>query len=328
MQYIRSLQIMVLLTGVLSACGTMNDIAVVKSDSSVRSIGSDVQPDIKGTDAASKYINRYSDIARAEMEEFGIPASITLAQGLLESDAGRSTLASGCNNHFGIKCHSDWSGGRTYKDDDRKNECFRCYETAAESFRDHSLFLKNGKRYAFLFELKPTDYKGWAKGLKTAGYATSPVYADKLIEIIERYGLDAFDVSTDKKRGRGPADDRMTADAAAGGLRVTAVNGVMCVKAVAGMSLNGISEQLDIPALRLRRYNDLKRGMTVAEGTPIYIEKKKLRADRNSATHVVGPDDSLWSVSQKYGIRLESLVRRNGFEKGGRPSVGQVLKLR
>ncbi len=139
------------------------------------------------------YIEKYNKIAMREMQEYKIPASITLAQGLLESGNGKSELARKSNNHFGIKCHSSWKGERTYHDDDAKGECFRVYDTPAQSYRDHSLFLANGQRYAFLFDLKITDYKGWAKGLKKAGYATLPVYANVLINLIETYDLTQYD---------------------------------------------------------------------------------------------------------------------------------------
>ena len=139
------------------------------------------------------YIEKYNKIAMREMQEYKIPASITLAQGLLESGNGKSELAKKSNNHFGIKCHSSWKGKRTYHDDDAKGECFRVYDSPAESYRDHSIFLANGQRYAFLFDLKITDYKGWAKGLKKAGYATLPVYANVLINLIETYDLTQYD---------------------------------------------------------------------------------------------------------------------------------------
>ncbi|MBK1442040.1 glucosaminidase domain-containing protein [Parapedobacter sp. ISTM3] len=139
-----------------------------------------------------EYIERYKDIAIAEMERYGIPASIKLAQALLESGNGNSTLAREANNHFGIKCTPEWIGGKTYKDDDRHNDCFRVYEHAEESFKDHSQFLLR-KRYAALFELDKDDYKGWARGLKSAGYATNPRYADLLIDLIERYELHQYD---------------------------------------------------------------------------------------------------------------------------------------
>ena len=139
------------------------------------------------------YIEKYNRIAMREMQEYKIPASITLAQGLLESGNGKSELAKKSNNHFGIKCHSSWKGKKTYHDDDAKGECFRVYDSPAESYRDHSIFLANGQRYAFLFDLKITDYKGWAKGLKKAGYATLPVYANVLINLIETYNLTQYD---------------------------------------------------------------------------------------------------------------------------------------
>ena len=138
------------------------------------------------------YIDKYKDIAMTEMVLNKIPASITLAQGILESGNGQSELATKGNNHFGIKCHSDWKGKKMYKDDDAPNECFRVYNDAAESYRDHSAFLKRD-RYKDLYELKITDYKGWAKGLKAAGYATNPKYPELLIELIERYELTNLD---------------------------------------------------------------------------------------------------------------------------------------
>lgn len=147
----------------------------------------------QNTAGRQEYINKYAQIAMDEMKRVGIPASITLAQGCLESGNGKSMLAEKANNHFGIKCHSTWTGKKIYKDDDAKNECFRVYKDADESFVDHSDFLKNGQRYAFLFELKPDDYKGWAKGLKKAGYATNPHYPERLITIIEESELYKYD---------------------------------------------------------------------------------------------------------------------------------------
>ena len=143
--------------------------------------------------AVMDYIEKYKNIAMREMQVYKIPASITLAQGLLESGNGNSELAKKSNNHFGIKCHSTWKGERTYHDDDEKGECFRVYDSPADSYRDHSKFLVNGQRYAFLFDLQITDYKGWAKGLKKAGYATLPVYANVLIKLIEDYDLAQYD---------------------------------------------------------------------------------------------------------------------------------------
>lgn len=139
------------------------------------------------------YIRNYEQIAREEMLQYGIPASITLSQGILESGAGRGELTRRANNHFGIKCHTSWTGERVYHDDDEKGECFRKYKDPKYSFRDHSLFLTGRTRYQDLFKLKKKDYKGWARGLKKAGYATDPKYPNKLISIIERYDLTRFD---------------------------------------------------------------------------------------------------------------------------------------
>lgn len=141
------------------------------------------------SNSTQDYINTYTKIAIEQEKQYGIPACITLAQGILESGSGRSRLATEANNHFGIKCHNDWKGKKIYKDDDKKNECFRVYDNAEQSYIDHSLFLVGKKRYAELFQLKITDYKGWAKGLKQAGYATNPKYPQLLIDIIELYDL-------------------------------------------------------------------------------------------------------------------------------------------
>ncbi|MDA8871512.1 glucosaminidase domain-containing protein [Flavobacteriaceae bacterium] len=141
-----------------------------------------------------RYIDLFAPIAQQEMKSFGIPASITIAQGILESGMGFGRLAVEGNNHFGIKCHTEWDGKRIYHDDDEKGECFRVYADPKDSFRDHSLFLRDRSRYAFLFELKIDNYKSWAKGLKKAGYATDPKYPDKLISLIERFDLTKYDL--------------------------------------------------------------------------------------------------------------------------------------
>ena len=155
--------------------------------------------------AYEKYIKQYSDIAVAHQKKYGIPASITLAQGLLESGAGRSELARKSNNHFGIKCHSDWRGGRVYHDDDLRGECFRKYRNAEQSYEDHAKFLTERPRYASLFKLKVTDYKGWAKGLQRCGYATDRAYANRLIKLIEDYDLYRYDRLQAGKKKKAPA---------------------------------------------------------------------------------------------------------------------------
>ena len=220
---------------------------------------------IQGKDAYSAYIATYSGMAVEQMKKYGIPASITLAQGLLESDAGRSTLAVKCNNHFGIKCHSDWTGRKMYHDDDAKQECFRCYRDADESFRDHSLFLVNGARYQSLFKLGSTDYKGWAKGLKAAGYATSPTYATKLIELIERYGLDRYD----SKNGVRLKDGQLPH-------QPLLVNGQRCVRLREGETLKDIAREYGMQLSMLRRFNEVDRKFTPPAGTLVFLERKKV----------------------------------------------------
>lgn len=268
-------------------------------------------------DAYSDYIARYADMAVEQMKQYGIPASITLAQGLLESDAGRSSLATRCNNHFGIKCHSDWTGRRIYHDDDARQECFRCYSNADESFRDHSLFLVNGSRYKSLFKLGPTDYKGWARGLKAAGYATSPTYADKLIELIERYGLDSYDSGSGVrlKPGQLPHQPLL-------------VNGQRCVRLREGENLKDIAREYGMQLSLLRRFNEVDRKFVPPSGTNVYLERKKSRADREHRTYVVRKGDSLWSISQQFGVRMKPLANRNKLSDENPLTVGMTLLLR
>ena len=273
------------------------------------------QPQSK--DAFSNYIAQYSGMAVEQMKQYGIPASITLAQGLLESDAGRSTLATKCNNHFGIKCHSDWTGRKMYHDDDERQECFRCYSDAADSYRDHSLFLVNGARYQSLFKLGSTDYKGWARGLKAAGYATSPTYADKLIELIERYGLDAYDNRSGVrlKPGQLPHQPLL-------------VNGQRCVRLREGETLKDIAREYGMQLSLLRRFNEADRKFVPPSGTLVYLERKKSRADREHRTYVVKKGDSLWSISQQFGVRMKPLANRNHLSDENPLRVGMTLLLR
>ena len=268
-------------------------------------------------DAYSDYISKYSGLAVEQMKKYGIPASITLAQGLLESDAGRSTLALKCNNHFGIKCHSDWKGRKMYHDDDERQECFRCYRNAEESFSDHSLFLVNGARYQSLFKLGATDYKGWAKGLKAAGYATSPTYATKLIELIERYGLDRFDGRSGVrlKPGQIPHQPLL-------------VNGQRCVRLREDETLKDIAREYGMQLSLLRRFNEVNRKFTPPVGTLIYLERKKARADKEHRTYVVKKGDSLWSISQQFGIKVSSLSKRNRISDDNPLVTGMTLLLR
>jgi flagellum-specific peptidoglycan hydrolase FlgJ len=188
----------------LSSCGSSRKVVVQNKSKeepkkTVVITAKEKKPVVKNLTNREKielYIQKFGPIARKEMQTYGIPASITLAQGILESGMGYGRLATEANNHFGIKCHSGWTGKKIYHDDDRKGECFRVYKNPETSYRDHSLFLKNRSRYTFLFDIRTSHYKGWAKGLKKAGYATDPKYPDKLISLIERFDLTRFD---DKK---------------------------------------------------------------------------------------------------------------------------------
>lgn len=268
-------------------------------------------------DAYAAYIAKYSGIAVDQMKQYGIPASITLAQGLLESDAGRSTLATKCNNHFGIKCHSDWKGRKMYHDDDERHECFRCYRNAEESYRDHSQFLISGSRYQSLFKLGTTDYKGWATGLKAAGYATSPTYAAKLIEIIERYGLDRYDTRSAGrlKKGQLPHQPLL-------------VNNLKCVRLREGETLKDIAREYGMSLNLLRRFNEVDRKFVPPAGTTVFLERKKSRADKEHRTYVVKKGDSLWSVSQEFGVKVSSLRKRNDIGENNPLVTGMTLLLR
>lgn len=272
------------------------------------------------SNAHLQYIDKYKDLAISQMKKYGIPASITLAQGLLESDAGRSMLAVEGNNHFGIKCHSDWTGKKMYHDDDRRDDCFRVYRNVEGSFEDHSLFLTTHSRYAFLFDLKPTDYVGWARGLKKAGYATNPAYAEKLIEIIERYNLDMYD--------KGGKFKKENAAAVGFAHQPYISNSLLYVRMGEGESLKEIAKEFDMTRMRLRRYNEINREYVPEPGSVIYLERKKGKADKQYQLHTVQSGESLWSISQLYGVRLKALMRRNGLDENSAIQVGQILEVR
>ncbi len=272
------------------------------------------------SNAHLQYIDKYKDLAVSQMKKYGIPASITLAQGLLESDAGRSMLAVEGNNHFGIKCHTDWTGKKMYHDDDRRDDCFRVYRNVEGSFEDHSLFLTTHSRYAFLFDLKTTDYVGWARGLKKAGYATNPAYAEKLIEIIERYNLDMYD--------KGGKFKKENATAVGFAHQPYISNNLLYVRIGDGESLKEIAKEFDMTRMRLRRYNEINREYLPEPGSVIYLERKKGKADKQYQHHTVQSGESLWSISQLYGVRLKALMRRNGLDENSAIQVGQILEVR
>lgn len=265
------------------------------------------------------YIKKYRDIAVEEMRKYHIPASITLAQGLLESGAGQSTLARKSNNHFGIKCGSDWDGKSVRYDDDARNECFRAYKHPKQSYEDHSKFLASRSRYAFLFKLKITDYKGWAKGLKKAGYATDRRYAQRLIDIIELYDLHQYDTKKGLKWMKDNPNPHQPYIA----------NGLVYIVVRPGDTWKSISKEFDVSRKKLRKYNDLYKGYVLQPGDILYLEKKNRKADKEHVVHVLRAGESMYSISQKYGIRLKNLYKRNKMEPDSpAPEVGTILRLR
>ncbi|CAM3311270.1 glucosaminidase domain-containing protein [Aequorivita lipolytica] len=219
----------------------------------------EVPVNVSYSERVANYINTYAEIAKEEMLQYGIPASITLAQGILESGAGAGELTMKANNHFGIKCHTGWEGDSVYHDDDERGECFRKYKDPKYSYRDHSLFLTQRSRYQDLFKLRKDDYKGWAKGLRKAGYATDPKYPDKLIGIIERYNLTAYDddVLGRKVSSIDPDDSKI---------------GTYAVRA--GDTLYSISRKFNLTVETLKEYNGL-RGNNLSIGQVLYLHPVK-----------------------------------------------------
>lgn len=276
----------------------------------------------------AEYIETYKADAVREMLVSGVPASITLAQGMLESGNGNSALAVYANNHFGIKCHAGWTGETYIQDDDEKNECFRKYASVYDSYLDHSEFLRSRSRYASLFELKISDYKGWARGLKEAGYATDSRYADRLIEIIERYKLNQYD-KVDGAAAKPVQHDSKQVPASVAAKpskrEVFENNGVEYIIVKKGDSFLKLAEELGLAFPELIRYNDLKRNETLRPGQMLYVERKKKTGSVPS--HVLKPGETLQQVSQQYGIRLKSVYKINKLKKGATPKAGTVIYL-
>lgn len=273
-----------------------------------------------------EYVDQWSSVAIEQMNRYRIPASITLAQGLLESGAGRSELAREGNNHFGIKCHNGWTGPTVYKDDDQRNDCFRSYKTARESYEDHSRFLVNGRRYQSLFSLKMTDYKGWARGLKAAGYATNPKYADRLIEIIEVYKLYEYDKG---KVVRGEGDWR---DGAVNAVMrdVYIFNDRYYVLARRGDTYRTIGDDMGVSYRKLAKYNERNKNDQLEDGEIVWLEKKARKAPKQykGVPHIVQPGESMYSIAQYYGIRLERLYKMNDLGPDYSIRVGDQLRVR
>jgi len=281
----------------------------------------------------SEYIAMWKDVAVRQMQEHGIPASITLAQAILESGDGNSMLAREGNNHFGIKCHG-WTGKKVYHDDDARNECFRKYRNASESFADHSDFLKRS-RYAFLFDYEITDYKSWAHGLKKAGYATNPKYPALLIRLIEENNLTAYDMEAAGKmsKGRpvaqtpksGKSPDEITVTLGTAGYKVSK-NNIKYTETKTAETPRSLAKKLDMGPWQIRRYNDLNKGETIPAGARVYMQPKRRKA-AEAKQHIAAEGETLREISQKYGVKTRRLRKMSGFDRGYEVKPGDKVIL-
>lgn len=315
-------------------------------------------------DAKTRYIDKWSQLAVSEMYRSGVPASITLAQGILESSSGMSQLAVKSNNHFGIKCHNSWKGQKVYHDDDAKGECFRKYSHPSESYKDHSDFLRYSNRYRFLFDFQVTDYKSWAYGLKQAGYATDPAYPTKLIKIIEDYNLSRFDRMPASYSGAEPSDNASSAPAKShvtpasrssvippspsvidrvepltGKQRAVfsfalsremySRNGVPFVKSMEGETYASIATFYHLFPGEILKFNDAEDANAELDpGTVVYLKPKKAQAQKGLDKYVIEGDESLRDIAQHYAVKLRNLIKMNGLPKDYAPKAGDILKLR
>ncbi|MCX6316071.1 MAG: glucosaminidase domain-containing protein [Bacteroidetes bacterium] len=305
-------------------------------------------------EAVLNYITTYKDIAISEMKRTGVPAAITLAQGIHESGAGLSELVKASNNHFGIKCKSNWTGESVRHDDDAKAECFRKYPQAADSYRDHSDFLKNGQRYAFLFQLDPADYAGWANGLKKAGYATNPKYPQVLIKLVEDYGLQQYtlqafaqpDAAVEEAQPQpSPATPNNSAapsrEQISGGETAMlepppavnqypeglfTINDTKVIFVKKGTSYFAIATQYGVDLARLFEYNEIPVTEEAGSDQLLYLQHKR----KSGATpyHVVKPGETMHDIAQQEGIRMEALLEYNGVNKSYQPAAGEKIRLK
>jgi len=312
------------------------------------------------------YINNFKDIAVSEMKRTGIPASITLAQGMIESDYGRSNLAREGKNHFGIKCHNDWNGPKIYHDDDSRNECFRQYSKPEDSFYDHSQFLRTSSRYSFLFGFSSTDYKAWAHGLKKAGYATNPDYANMLIRTIEEKNLQYYDneykpaaASQNKQPSvKEPAVAAVLSKSAQPSVaepaavqdtdktvvttspvnennmvaarvpRVMENNKLRYIVVRDGDTREKLEEEFQLLHWELPKYNELSSDFTITAGQILYLQPKREKAESGKEFHNTAAGDTMYLISQQYGIKLKSLYKMNRMQEDSVPQAGSVLWLR
>lgn len=277
--------------------------------------------------AYQQYIDKYKNVAIDQMRRHRIPASITLAQALFESGAGSSYLATRANNHFGIKVGTGWDGKYVTRDDDKKSERFRKYKTVEESYEDHSLFLKRD-RYKKLFDLDPQDYKGWARGLKACGYATLPTYANRLITIIETYELYDYDEDIFGLRRKKKWVEPEVVQTARHS--VTTLNGKRCVVVKQGDTWDALAKEVRIPKKKLLKFNEVDEDFVLPVGMNVFLEKKAAKADAQykDTWHKVKSGESMYSISQAYGIGLRNLYKMNFKDDDYIPATGDLLKVR
>lgn len=288
-----------------------------------------------------QYVATYKGLAIAEMQRTGVPACITLAQGILETEGGNSDLLKASNNHFGIKCKASWTGPSVLHDDDAQGECFRKYSCAADSYKDHSDFLKGSDRYSFLFQLDPLDYKGWAFGLRKAGYATNPKYAQILITYIEQYHLNDYSlIAMGKLRDTSSTVYTAVAVAPAPAAPPVVVvkpapvqypqgefkiNETRVVFAPAGTSLLALADQYHVSLSYLVDFNDLRDDNELPKDQLVYLQRKRKVGDKQ--VHTVASGERLYDIAQSEGIRLTSLMEYNELDAGMEPAVGEALYL-
>ncbi len=303
----------------------------------VSSLGAERYPDfIEFNEDQERYISKFKEVAMREMERSGIPASIKLAQGILESGSGTSYLARNAKNHFGIKCGTNWQGDKVYREDDDYNDrgqlvksCFREYRNAEASFVAHSEFLRDPKksfRYGFLFRLNPTDYVGWANGLRQAGYATNPRYPELLITLIERYNLSQYDMpgGTDPIiPGTEPVIDEVVSG-------IHAVNDVSYFISEAPVTVEEVARKVDLSVSKLLEYNEeLQSGRSsVTTGERVFFQKKRRSYRGKEVYYTIQAGEDLYDVSQRFGLRMKQLARRNRLPENADPATGEKIKLR
>ena len=288
----------------------------------------------------AEYIGKYAETAVREMKATGIPASITLAQACLESGDGNSRLAREANNHFGIKCHNNWKGKTIKHTDDAPDECFRSYDNADQSFRDHSDFLRYRDRYAALFNLEPDDYKGWALGLQQAGYATAKTYAASLIRIIEENDLTRYDRLDEEAREALPptpmeAEVSIVLKPLPGydyafplTREVRQTNGVNYIVATEGDTYKQLAKEYNLFKSEILRFNDSPKDRVLHAGEIVYIFAKKNESAPHLDKHVVEEGETMRDLAQRYAVKMKKLYQYNDLQPGTEPEPGTILNLR